>query len=154
LGGRDAGRLEALAARFSLEYRVCPLSDPDAFRRGLEDVAAILLVAGPFSQTSAPVVDACLRTGTHYLDLTGECSVLVALSHRSDEAKLRGCMVMPGCGFDVVPSDCLASHVSRRLPGALHLAIGVSGLVTATRGSLRTIAEHAGQAVLTRRNGE
>ena len=62
-------------------------------------------------------------------------------------------MVMPGCGFDVVASDCLASHVSRRLRGAFHLAIGLSGLVMSTRGSLRTIAEHAGLAVRTRRDG-
>jgi hypothetical protein len=27
-------------------------------------------------------------------------------------------MIMPGVGFDVVPSDCLAVHVARRLPGA------------------------------------
>jgi short subunit dehydrogenase-like uncharacterized protein len=154
LGGRNAARVEALAAEHGLEHRAAPLTDPAALERLLRNVSVVLLAAGPFSETAAPVVDACLGAGIHYLDLTGECAVIEALSCRGADARRRNCMVMPACGFEVVASDCLASHVSRRLPGAASLAIGISGLVTATRGSLRTIAEQAGMAVRMRRNGE
>jgi short subunit dehydrogenase-like uncharacterized protein len=153
LAGRNAATLEELSRRHHLEYRVGPLTSPDAITRLLKDIKVVLLAAGPFSVTALPTVTACLRRGIHYLDLTGECAVIERLSRLGDEAKQRNCMVMPGCGFDVVASDCLASHVSQRLPRASHLAIGLSGLVTPTRGSLRTIAEQAGMAVRTRRNG-
>jgi short subunit dehydrogenase-like uncharacterized protein len=154
LGGRSESRLEVLASACGLEHRVSPLSDSVALKQLLKDVGVVLLAAGPFSQTSTPMLDACLRAGAHYLDLTGECAVIESLFGRSDEARRRSCMVMPGCGFDVVASDCLAKHLSERLPDAWHMAIGLSGLVTPTRGSLRTIAEHAGMAVRIRRHGK
>lgn len=153
LGGRNADRLNALASSHGLECRVTSLTDSSALLRALDGIDVALLAAGPFSETSAPMVDACLKAGVHYLDLTGECAVIERLCSRSADARARHCMVMPGCGFDVVASDCLAIHVSRNLTGAVSLAIGLSGLVTPTRGSLRTIAEHAGMAVRTRRDG-
>lgn len=153
LGGRNPDRLEGLADAHSLEFRAAPLTDSGALARLLQNIKVVLLTAGPFSETARPMVDACLPMGIHYLDLTGECAVIEALSCRGDYARRRDTMLMPGCGFDVVASDCLASHVSSRLPGACHLAIGISGLVTSTRGSLRTMAEHAGMAIRMRRNG-
>jgi short subunit dehydrogenase-like uncharacterized protein len=99
------------------------------------------------------MVDACLRTGAHYLDVTGEIPVIEALAARHAEARRRGIMIMPGVGFDVVPSDCLAAHVARRLPGARRLAIGITGLEFATPGSAKTLVEHAGYGVRVRRDG-
>ena len=128
--------------------RVAPLTDSAALARLLRDIDVVLLAAGPFSETALPMAEACLPLGIHYLDLTGECSVIrspVVSGRCTPEAATA--MLMPGCGFEVVASDCLASHVSNRLTGASHLAIGISGLVTATRGSLRTMAEHAGMAI-------
>lgn len=153
LAGRTASKLEALSAQHDCEYAVVALTDTGALDRLLRRVRVAILAAGPFSQTAVPMCDACLRTGVHYLDLSGECSVIEALFTRRDRARRAECMVMPGCGFDVVASDCLAAHVARRLPGASHLSIGLSGLVTVTRGSLRTIAEQAGQTVRVHRAG-
>ena len=153
LGGRDRARLEALASECECEYRVATLSEDASLSTALRDVDAVLLSAGPFSRTAVPMARACLRAGVHYLDVTGECGALESLVAYRDEARQRGCMVMPGCGFDVVASDCLARHVADRLPGAAFLALGLSGLVTPTRGSIRTIAEHVGLGMRVRRNG-
>ena len=81
-------------------------------------VDAVLHIAGPFSATSKPMADACLRTGTHYLDITGEIDVFEALAQRDAEARKAGIMLLPGVGFDIVPSDCLALHLKQRLPDA------------------------------------
>ncbi len=72
------------------------------------------------------MADACLRTRTHYLDITGEIGVFEALSAQSREAEAAGIMLLPGAGFGVVPSDCLAAHLKRRLPTATHLALAGS----------------------------
>ena len=63
-------------------------------------------------------------TGVHYLDITGEALVFEALSKRHADAKEAGVMLLPGAGFDVVPSDCLAAHVAAQVEGATHLTLG------------------------------
>jgi short subunit dehydrogenase-like uncharacterized protein len=87
------------------------------------------------------MVDACLNTGTHYLDITAEIRVMEALARRDAEARRRKIMIMPAVGFDVVPSDCLAAHLARRLPGAQALAFGVTGFRFISRGSAKTLLE-------------
>jgi short subunit dehydrogenase-like uncharacterized protein len=64
----------------------------------IKDVAVVLCAAGPFSTTSRPVADACLRSRVHYLDITGEIDVFEALAARDAEAKARGIMLLPGVG--------------------------------------------------------
>jgi short subunit dehydrogenase-like uncharacterized protein len=153
LCGRNEAKLEASAAPLGLDYRVAAVAEPDRLSAALRGIEVVLHAAGPFSQTSRPMIDACLGAGTHYLDITGEIPVLEDLVRRHADARARRIMVMPAVGFDVVPSDCLAAHVARRLPAASRLAIGLSGLRFATRGSAKTLAEHAGYGVLVRRHG-
>ena len=70
LGGRSEPKLAALAASLDLEYRVVRLTEPELLAAGLRGIDVVLLAAGPFSLTSGPMLEACLRTGTHYLQLT------------------------------------------------------------------------------------
>lgn len=153
LCGRNEVKLAVMAERFGLDYRVARLSEPERLDQVLRDMQVVLHVAGPFSETSRPMVDACLRTGTHYLDITGEIPVMEALARRDAEARRRKIMIMPGTGFDVVPSDCLVAHVARRLPRAQHLWLGLTGLEFSTRGSAKTLVEHASYGVNLRRDG-
>ena len=95
-------------------------------------------IAGMASSCTAPArsprtsrrwsTPACGR-GSHYLDITGEVMVFEAVAARDAEAKAAGVMLLPGAGFDVVPSDCLAAHLHARLPSAkrLRLAFRPSG---------------------------
>jgi len=150
LAGRDAVRLAATAERLGLEYRTADLGDPGRLEEICRDVAVVLHTAGPFSRTARPVVDACLRSASHYLDITAEVEVIEALAGRDAEARARGIMVMPAVGFDVVPSDCLAAHVARRLPGATRLAIALTGLRLVTRGSAKTLIQAWDRGVVRR----
>lgn len=154
LGGRDERRLADLAAPRGLAHRVARLDDPGALATALDGVGAVLLTAGPFSRTATPMIDACLHAGAHYLDIAGEALVLEATAARHADATRRGIMLLPGVGFDVVPSDCLAAHVARRVPGATRLAIGIRGLELLTRGSAATIVEGLGAVSRVRRNGK
>ena len=127
LAGRDAIRLEKLGTELGVKYRVFDLSDLHKVEDGLKDVPVVLHCAGPFFHTYKPMVEACLKTGTHYLDLTGEIPVYEAVAARDTEAKARGVMLMPAVGFDVVPTDCLALHLKNRLPSATHLRLAFNG---------------------------
>jgi short subunit dehydrogenase-like uncharacterized protein len=155
LAGRDAVKLEKLAAELSVECRVFDLGDPQKIEQGLKDAAVVLHCAGPYVHTSKPMVEACLRSGTHYLDLSGEIPVYEALAARDAEAKRRGIMLLPGAGFDVVPTDCLAVHLKQRLPSAtrLTLAIQPEGPAGLPPGTQRTIIELIPYGDRVRRNG-
>ena len=104
VAGRDAVETEHLAERLGCEGR--PF-DVDAAASHLDDVDVCLNCAGPFVETYEPLVDACLETGTDYLDITGELSVFEAIAERDREAERAGVCLLPGVGFDVVPTDCL-----------------------------------------------
>ena len=150
LGGRDARRLDALARQTGLETRPCAVKDLAEALVGLD---ALVLAAGPFGATAAPAVEACLRTRTHYLDVSGDYRSIDLVRTFHPRAHARGVMLLPAVGFDVVASDCLMAYVAGRLPGATELSLGVSGLELLSRGSAYTIIELLGQPVAVRRHG-
>jgi len=153
LAGRDSAAVNALAAECRLEARPFALDDPAAIDRALSGVSLVLHCAGPFSKTSRAMVDACLRTGAHYLDITGEIPVFEACSARDAEARARGILLLPGVGFDVVPSDCLAAHLHRRLPDATELVLAFRTVGGVSRGTALTMIENLGMSGAIRRAG-
>lgn len=153
LCGRSESKIAALAARLGLEYRIARLDDEEGLSSALAGSRAMLNAAGPFSATALPLVAACLRGGIHYLDVTGEASVIESVSRRGEEARRKGVMLMPAIGFDVVASDCLAAHVARRVAQPRRLFIGVSGLELLSRGSAKTIVAQSSDPVWVRRDG-
>jgi len=154
VAGRDREGLDVVARRFGTRSRVFGLQDADVVARELCDVRVVLNAAGPFRMTAAPLVRACLAVGAHYLDVTGEVSPLALLAKLDPAARARGIMLLPAVGFDVVPSDCLAVYLARRLPGADELTLSIQGTDVLSRGSARTFADHAGMPAYVRRNGE
>jgi short subunit dehydrogenase-like uncharacterized protein len=153
LAGRDAGRLRALADDLGFPARAFALDDDAALEAACADARAVLHAAGPFAATAAPVVRACLRTGTPYLDVTGEIAVFERLARHDRAAREAGIPLLPGVGFDVVPTDSLAAHLHRHVPDAVRLEIAFTGRGGVSRGSLRTIAETLGQGGAIRRYG-
>ena len=153
LAGRSADGVCALSERLGLERRLFSLEERSRIDEALAGMSVVLHCAGPFSRTSRPMADACLRTRTHYLDITGEVGVFEALAARDAEARAAGVMLLPGCGFDVVPSDCLAVHLKGRLPGARRLALAYAGFGRVSRGTATTAIEGLGRGGLVRRGG-
>ena len=153
LAGRRRDAVSALAAELHLDHRVASLDDPAALDAALDGMAAVLHCAGPFAWTSRPMLDACLRRQVHYLDVTGEIAVFEAAARRDDEAKKAGIMVMPGVGFDVVPSDCLALHLKQRLPDATHLTLVLKLRGRSSHGTATTVVENLGAGGAVRCNG-
>lgn len=154
LAGRNAATVGALAARLKLPHRVFGLDDPAAIDRALDGVKVVLHCAGPFSHTYRAMVDACLRNKAHYLDITGEVEVFEGCAARDREARAAGVMLMPGVGFDVVPSDCLAAHLKRRLPTATRLRLGFQAIGNPSRGTATTMVENLHKGNLVRKEGK
>jgi short subunit dehydrogenase-like uncharacterized protein len=153
LAGRNPEKVEALAKKHDLDFRAFDLNDSAKLDAALGEVAFVLHCAGPFSLTSRAMVEACLRTGRHYLDITGEIAVFEAAAALDKRAQDAGVMIMPGVGFDVVPSDCLARHLKNRLPSATHLTLAFYGLGRISHGTQATMTMNVGRGGAIRRNG-
>jgi short subunit dehydrogenase-like uncharacterized protein len=154
VAGRNEQAIKSLAEKHNLEHRVFALDETAKLDAALEDVATVLHCAGPFSLTSRQMGEACLRTKTHYTDITGEIAVFEACAAADQKAKDAGVMVMPGVGFDVVPSDCLALHLKNRLPSATHLTLAFYGMGRMSHGTQSTMVMNAGKGGAVRRDGK
>ncbi|MGZ3147677.1 saccharopine dehydrogenase family protein [Lentzea chajnantorensis] len=140
LAGRSAEKVEPIAAALGLEHRAFDLSQA---RAHLEDVDAVVHCAGPFAHTATAMVDACLKTGTHYLDITGEIDVFESIALRDADARKAGIVLLPGAGFDVVPTDCVAAILKNALPTATHLDLAFVVGGGASAGTTKTSVEAA-----------
>jgi short subunit dehydrogenase-like uncharacterized protein len=154
LAGRNREKVERLATELKLPWLAFGLDDGPALRKALRDAPVVLNCAGPFSQTFRPVADACLQTGAHYLDITGEMFEHEECAARDEEARRAGVMLLPSAGYDVVPSDCLALHTARRLPTATGLTLAFTQQGGMSRGTMITSVEMVNRAGLVRKNGK
>jgi short subunit dehydrogenase-like uncharacterized protein len=155
LAGRRKAALEPLAQRLNLPYKVIDLNDSAALCAALRQVKLVVHAAGPFAHTAQQMVEACLQTGTHYTDINGDISVFEMLKGYDAAAQKAGIMVMPGVGFDVVPTDCLALSLKQQLPTATHLQLAFAtegGQIS--HGTATTMAGKLGEGGALRRNGQ
>lgn len=154
IAGRSRNKIEPLAKELDLIFRTFSLEDRKSLEYTLKEVDFVIHCAGPVSLTAKPMVEACLRTGRHYLDITGEIAVFEQMAQHDEAAQSAGIMIMPGVGFDVVPSDCLALYLKNLLPTATHLTLAFCGLGGISHGTQSTMLMNAGRGGAIRKNGE
>jgi short subunit dehydrogenase-like uncharacterized protein len=154
LAGRNEEAVSVLAAELGLEKRVFNLHDPQATLKGIEGCKLILHCAGPFSVTSQPMIEACLAAGAHYLDITGEIGVFENAHLRADQARHADIVLIPGVGFDVVPSDCLAASLVESLPSAIKLVLAFEAGGGPSPGTAKTSVEGIGLGGRVRQDGK
>jgi short subunit dehydrogenase-like uncharacterized protein len=151
VAGRSRAKVEAVAARLGVEARVAAVDDAASLREMLRGVACVISSAGPFAGTARQMFDACLAARAHYLDVTGEIDVFALGAAYGERALRAGVMLLPGIGFDVVPSDCLAAHVAARVgePRVVRIALAAGG--TPTHGTAKTALATIGAPLRVRR---
>ena len=111
LSGRDPERLSLLAAAHpKLDVRPASIDSPASLDRALAGAAAVINCAGPFLDTATPVIEAALRVGIHYLDVTPEQrAVMAAFNRFADTARDSGVVVAPAMAFFGGLGDLLAT---------------------------------------------
>jgi short subunit dehydrogenase-like uncharacterized protein len=155
LAGRDEKRLRAQAEQYNLDYRTFSLGETAKLDSALSEVDAVLHCAGPFVHTFRQMAEACLRTKRHYVDISGEILGFEALAAMDGQAKEAGIMLLPGSGFDVVSSDCLAAYLKERLPNATHLRLFIRGVgAGVSRGTAKSAIENMHRQGMIRRDGK
>jgi short subunit dehydrogenase-like uncharacterized protein len=153
LAGRSAD-IQRLGRELGLPVRQFDLSNQAASAKALADVQLVLNCAGPFSATAAPMLQACLDAGAHYLDITGEYRVFEHAHSLHVAAQTAGVVLCPGVGFDVVPSDCLAVALKAAMPDAIELSLGFDTASGLSPGTSKTMLENLAEGGKVRENGE
>ena len=108
VAGRDEARVNDVVKSFPTRIPVLRADpkDPASLDEMCRSCSVLIACVGPFAIHGLPAVDACVRQGTHYVDITGEFSFVrdvIDIFH--DKAQAKGVVLVPCCGFDSVPSD-------------------------------------------------
>jgi short subunit dehydrogenase-like uncharacterized protein len=154
LAGRSRETIEAIATETGFDSLVFELDDKVALANALKGISVVLHCAGPFSATSQPMIEACLESGCHYLDITGEISVFANAYRQSDQARRADIVLMPGVGFDVVPTDCLAAALVKALPAATAMSLALEFDGSMSPGTAKTSIEGLAGGGCIRRDGK
>ena len=155
LAGRNEKRLRAQAEKYKLEYRVFAVEETAKLDEALQEVDAVLHCAGPFVLTFHQMAEACIRNKKHYVDISGEIEGFEALALMDEKAKGAGVMLLPGGGFDVVPSDCLIAYTASKLSNATDLKLYIKSIGSGvSRGTARSGVENSHRAGRIRRDGK
>ncbi|MEQ6166362.1 MULTISPECIES: saccharopine dehydrogenase NADP-binding domain-containing protein [unclassified Ekhidna] len=155
IAGRNPEKAMTFANKHGLEYDVFEVDERGKLENWLKRGDVVIHCGGPFIHTAKSMVQACLATNTHYLDITGEFQVFDLIKEYGEKAKEKGIMLLPGAGFDVVPSDCLAKHLQNKLPSANDLKLAfVSKGGKLSRGTAKTMIENLGEPQTVRRDGD
>jgi short subunit dehydrogenase-like uncharacterized protein len=153
LAGRSASKVAPLSRELGLPHRSFGLDSVAEVDAGLAGIGLVLHCAGPFSQTSAPMVEGCLQSGCHYLDITGEIPVFEHAHAQQERARDANVVLCPGVGFDIIPTDCVARALKNALPDATHLALGFDQKAVLSPGTAKTSVEFAGKGGRVRKSG-
>ncbi|MFX1337233.1 MAG: saccharopine dehydrogenase family protein [Promethearchaeota archaeon] len=154
LGGRSPEKLIPLANELNLDYRVFDLENKIKLYKTISEFDLVFHAAGPYIHTSKPMVQACLKAGINYLDITGEIPVFEQNFKYDEEAREKGISIISGVGFDVLPTDCMAKYVSDQILNPTHLELAIAGEGGISPGTLKTIFEHTSTGLLIRENGK
>ncbi len=154
LAGRSLDKLAPLAKELGLQCRTFDLDNPEQLAKNLIAVKLVLHCAGPFSATSAPMIEGCLKAKAHYLDITGEISVFEHAQAQHARAREANVVICPGVGFDVIPTDCVAAALKNAMPDATHLTLGFDSRSGFSPGTAKTSVEGLAQGGRARVNGK
>ncbi|WP_115702836.1 saccharopine dehydrogenase family protein [Legionella sainthelensi] len=154
LAGRNQKALLALVKDLGFNSRVFELSDQKNIISQLSNVHLVLNCAGPFSTTSQQMITACIQSGTHYIDITGEISTFEYAHNQNLRAEEANIVLCPGVGFDVTPTDCIAAQLKQILPDANYLALGFDSNSAMSPGTAKTAVEGLALGGKVRINGQ
>lgn len=137
----------------SFPTRIFSLDEETKIIEQLHDIKLVINLAGPFVNTNKQLVQACIKSQTHYIDIAGEVPEFESLYQYNQAAIEANIMIMPGAGFGVVPTDIVANLAKQQLPDASHLKIAYITEGGASRGTLKTVLKDINKAGVILKNG-
>ena len=139
VAGRTAAKVNAMAKEYQLPASVFDVFDRAACVEALENVDAILNCGGPFGEPLVDLIEACIESSCHYLDIGAELELLKYCQDRNRAAEAAGIAIIPAAGIDVVPSDCISVALKEAMPDATELRLLINMEAGVSQGSAKTL---------------
>ncbi|HEY2263243.1 MAG TPA: DUF5938 domain-containing protein [Streptosporangiaceae bacterium] len=146
--GRDKARIAEAMGKVpgidTIEHDIVEVShDVETLSELFDGAKVVLNTVGPFAQYGREVVEACINTGSHYLDTTGEQDWLITCDEEYGERMAaKGLLLAPGVAQMYTTSE-IAAQLCLEKPGVDTLDILVFWKGTPTVASTRTILVNA-----------
>lgn len=118
LAARDRGKLNALAKRYDVDFRVFGLDDRQEVGRQLDGVDVLVNAAGPFVFTAERLAKTALEAGCHYVDINEEVGVYRRLDDLARFAVQRNVAMVCSAGFAAAASDLLLQAAMQTVAGS------------------------------------
>lgn len=154
LAGRSPQKLKRLADELDLKWIAVDLNDPPRLTQALYGVELVFHAAGPFCFTAEPMLRACLASNASYVDITGEIPVFQKTFSYDRLAREKSIALISGAGFDIIPTNCLAAYVARKVAGATDLEIAVTMIGQPSPGTMKSMLEIIRNGGLIRKDGK
>ena len=154
LAGRS-DEVKKIAQESELDCKIFRLESIDSVSEKIAGFTVVANCAGPFSKTAETMIQACIKSNVHYIDITGEIAVYDYANQCDNQALAAGVVLCPGVGSDVIPTDCLAVYLKDSCPDATHLTMAwhVEGS-RASKGTAKTSVEGMFKGGKVRKNGK
>src|SRR5262245_18252525 len=155
LAGRNAGKLEQLQQMTHLDTAHLRLDRVSEVSAALSAVGCVVLAAGPYDVTGPAMRAACLDARCSYLDINADVDDFRLALACDERSRAAGVAMIPGAGYGVVFAECLAAHVTRRMPDAMSLRLSLATETEGrSRGATLSVATALARGGLEVRGGE
>lgn len=110
MAGRSQEKLEAVRDEMGVSKDIALITADSSDAASLDAMAArtksVCTTVGPYQLYGDSLVEACVKAGTDYVDLSGEPPWMVDTIAKYDAAaKASGARIVHSCGFDSIPFD-------------------------------------------------
>lgn len=154
IAGRDDKKLYKFSQDYDLKYKYFELNDIDEIAANLEDIDVIYNLAGPYSQTSDNIIQACIKSKTHYLDLAGEIEIYENAFSYNSQALANNIAIICGAGFNVVATESAAALASSMIDNCDTIEVAMAALTSPSYGTFSQTMEILPKGGKTIVNGE
>lgn len=153
LGARKE-KVREIAEAIGSEYRIFEIKNTADILPFLSDVFLVVNFANIQFSLNKALIEACIQSGTHYIDLGSEYYDISEV-HKYHEASIAsGSMLMPGYGFNLVPTDIAADIAHQFLPDANELIFGFAAIGESSRGTVKSVLRDATRKGFFRKDGK
>lgn len=153
IAGREPGKIKELATALEVPYHVFNVDDYAGWANALTNTKVLINAAGPFRFTAEHAMLACLKSKTHYLDISAELDTYQLAESLDNRAKHEGIQLISGAGL-FVSYDALVIHLSKLVKIPHTLKTGFRHYGGFSKGSVLSSQNIADLGVLVRKNGE
>lgn len=122
-GRAGSSTVEEMARSLGVEHRLFDVKDSVHIGKALDGVSVLLNCAGPFMDTAEPLMETCIRTGVHYLDISAELDSYELTEKNDYKARDAGVMLLPGCGGIVTMLGNLAGKAIMQVENPSHIDV-------------------------------